>query len=393
MEPKRFQLDGPTLPELKARILAEHGADARIVSAERVTVGGIRGFFARRHYEVTVEVPERRRRAAHAQPVRMVALERDEPGGDGADASGDVVPGRAARLGILALLEDADGADDAGTLGRQRPAVQAPLLSTGSAGFAQLMDELTFTVSEPVPEPIPESASGPASGPLPGSVRAAEPSGHATEAGAPRDAGMYRRPATLVPRAGPPVQRPAGPTAVPRPFTHPGDLVVLVGTPAETLRVAGMMAAMDGAAEVLVAGSVVSEGARRVDDRRSALAARAGGVARGRTCFLAFGIGETPGDREYLGGDLLMVGADQTWVVVDAGRKPSDTADWVGLVAAVIPIDAVAVVGSATTSSPETVDDLGIPVGWVDGAPADSATLGRQAPRLPDAPDARARLA
>ncbi|TFB95302.1 MULTISPECIES: hypothetical protein [unclassified Cryobacterium] len=387
MEPKRFQLDGPTLPELKARILAEHGADARIVSAERVTVGGIRGFFARRHYEVTVEVPERRRRAAHAQPVRMVPLERDDQGGGDGDGIGDAHPGRAARLGILALLEDADGADDAGTLARPRTSVQTPLLSTGSAGFAQLMDELTFTVAEPVPERV--------SGVLP--LREPEPSGSVTGAvtgaGAPRDAGTRQRPATLSVLAGHPLPGRAGTAAVPRPFTHPGDLVVLVGAPAETLRVAGMMAAMDGAAEVLVAGSVVSEGARRVDDRRSALAARAGGVARGRTCFLAFGIGETPGDREYLGGDLLMVGADQTWVVVDAGRKPSDTAEWVGLVAAIIPIDAVAVVGSTTTSSPETVDDLGIPVGWVDGAPAASATLGPPAARLPDTPDARARLA
>lgn len=358
MEPKRFQLEGPTLPELKARILAEHGADARIVSAERVTVGGIRGFFARRHYEVTVEVPERRRRAAHAQAVRMVSPDGDTSG----DLRGESPrPGLAARLGILALLEDADGADDAGTLVRPRPGVQTPLLSTGSAGFAQLMDELTFTVSEPVagtaPTPVPTQAPTQAPGPMPVAV-----------------------PVSV-----------HGP--VPRPLTRPGDLVVLVGLPAETLRVAGMMAAMDGAAEVLVAGSVVSEGARRVDDRRSALAARAGGVARGRTCFLAFGIGEDPAGREYIGGDLLMVGADQTWLVVDAGRKPFDTAAWAGLVGAVLAIDAVAVVGSVTTSSPETVNDLGIPVGWVDGAPADSVRLGRPAAGLPDAPDARARLA
>ena len=391
MEPKRFQLDGPTLPELKARILAEHGADARIVSAERVTVGGMLGFFARRHYEVTVEVPERRRRAAHAQPVRMVPLERDEPG-DG-DGTGDAKPGRAARLGILALLEDADGADDPGTLGSPRASAQTPLLSTGSAGFAQLMDELTFAVSEPVPEPGPEPVPAHASEGLPGLVGAPGPFGPEAETGAPWDVGTYRRPVALSARAGHPVPRHAGQVAVPRALTRPGDLVVLVGSPAETLRMAGMMAAMDGAAEVLVAGSVVSEGARRVDDRRSALAARAGGVARGRTCFLAFGIGETAGDREFLGGDLLMVGADQTWVVVDAGRKPSDTVSWVALVAAVLPIDAVAVVGSTTTASPETVDDLGIPIGWVDGVPAVSATLGGQAARLPDARDARARLA
>jgi hypothetical protein len=384
VEPKRFQLDGPTLPELKARILAEHGADARIISAERVTIGGIRGFFARRHYEVTVEVPERRRRAAHAQADRVVP------------PAGEAMPDRAARLGILALLEDADGADDAGTLTQPRQAAASPQLSTGSAGFAQLMDELTFSVSAPSAASAQPAPSGqrPVSeqNPLPARSRHGA-AGSGTDAGAAPGPGADLRPIVLPAAPGRPLPGITRLAAVPRPLSRPGDLVVLVGPPVDALRVAGMMAAMNGAGEVLVAGSVVSEGARRVDDRRSALAARAGGVARGRTCFLAFGIGESATSREYLGGDLIVVGADQTWAVVDAGRKPADTAAWVSLVAAATTIDALAVVAAGSTASPETVDELGVPVGWVDGASAASTTLGRSDAVLPDALDARARLA
>ena len=64
MEPRRFQLEGPSLDALKAQVLAEHGPRARIIAAEKVTVGGIGGFLARHHYEVTVELPPRGRRAA-----------------------------------------------------------------------------------------------------------------------------------------------------------------------------------------------------------------------------------------------------------------------------------------------------------------------------------------
>ncbi|TFD47250.1 hypothetical protein E3T55_15365 [Cryobacterium frigoriphilum] len=138
MEPRRFQLRGATLAELKQRIRLDHGEDALIVSAEKVTVGGIRGFFARQHYEVTVEVPPRRR-AAHAL---------DLP----------------ARLGIAALLDDADEQES-----QLRPRAAAVLpatpVSTESDGFAALMDELTFATAraEPPVRPPAGADSGRAS--------------------------------------------------------------------------------------------------------------------------------------------------------------------------------------------------------------------------------------
>lgn len=86
MEPRQFRLEGSSLAELRERVLREHGTQARIVAAEKVTVGGIRGIFAREHYEVTVEVPARTRRGAHV-----------------------LDPSR--RAGIAALLADADNAE------------------------------------------------------------------------------------------------------------------------------------------------------------------------------------------------------------------------------------------------------------------------------------------
>ena len=335
MEPKRFLLEGASLEELKARILSEHGADARIVAAERVTVGGIRGFFAKRHFEVTVEVPERRRRAAHAR----LDLQ--------------------ARLGIAALLDDADAAE------ARLQADPRPTLSTDSADFAYLMDELTFQ-AEPDPAPIVLTATR---------VRAA-------------DAGpTSAQPAK--PAAGSPTPKPAPVTLVPRPLSGHGDLVVLVGFPDAALEVARSMA-LNGAGEVLVAGAARCDDAERADDRRTALSARARGVERGQTGFVAFGLGGNLADSmglvAALADTLAPIGADQVWLVVEAGRKPSDTGRWAAALAAIAQIDAVAVVGASTTGTPGTVDELGLPIGWVDGAPATAATLAA-VPSLPGTAD------
>jgi hypothetical protein len=54
----RLQLEGTSLSDLQAQVLAEHGTTATIVQVEKVTVGGIRGFFARRHYELIVEITQ-----------------------------------------------------------------------------------------------------------------------------------------------------------------------------------------------------------------------------------------------------------------------------------------------------------------------------------------------
>lgn len=54
--PVRLLLEGADLEALLARVRAEHGPGARIVSADRVRTGGVAGFFARERYALSVEV-------------------------------------------------------------------------------------------------------------------------------------------------------------------------------------------------------------------------------------------------------------------------------------------------------------------------------------------------
>ena len=111
--------------------------------------------------------------------------------------------------------------------------------------------------------------------------------------------------------------------------------------------------------------------ASALTDRRAALLARAEGVERGSVVFCAFGV-EAGDDPLHT---LAAIDPDQVWIVVDAGRKPEDTRRWVDRIARTVDIAAIAVVGAASTSTPHTVNALGLPIGWVDGAPAPAARL------------------
>jgi hypothetical protein len=130
VSPSRYQLEGASLAEVTARAQAQYGPQAKIIAAEAVTTGGISGFFAQRHYEVTIEVPDDTAQDAHAF---------DLP----------------ARAGIAALLEDADNAD----LGVVS-APTTPRLSTDSVDFTAIMADLTVNTMRPVPKPV--ASTGPA---------------------------------------------------------------------------------------------------------------------------------------------------------------------------------------------------------------------------------------
>jgi hypothetical protein len=372
VETKRFRLEGASLPELQARVRREHGDAGRIVSAERVTVGGVRGFFARRHIEVTVEVREPHRAddlMADAQgPVLPVVRQRRRPA--------HVHPEMTSRLGIIALLDAADETEAllAGSAGtRVDPAaagaspsdgapvpVRAPIdvPSTASPDFARLMDELTFATSPTAP---PETPVGLADG---ARIAAGSPSQASGPAPLPDEA-----PLDLTP-------------GHPELFMGPGDLVLLVGPGVEVLEAARSMSVGQG--------SPILSGPQRPHDRRTALAARARGVEGGRAVLV---VCELPGgfDEVTLAGladAWAALGADQVWVVVDAGRKPADTQRWVREVEKGLHVDAVAVLGTDGTGTPGTVRRLGLPVGWIapvayggDVSPASRrATAGSQNP-------------
>jgi hypothetical protein len=56
--PTRVLLEGPTIEPLLAQVRDEYGSGVKIISADKVRSGGIGGFFAKQHYELSVEVPD-----------------------------------------------------------------------------------------------------------------------------------------------------------------------------------------------------------------------------------------------------------------------------------------------------------------------------------------------
>ncbi len=324
-------------------------------------MGGFAGFFARRHYELTVEVTE------------------------GAARGGPTGPGARALSGLAALLDDADSAE-ASLHGAGTP------VSTGTHAFAALLDDLTVNgigharrpapvgqeaaaahvfgpARAPVPPtPVPPPASTVPTAatpivpvpPIPVPASTVLPTGAVPTVAVP----MLPVPTVAVPMQSSPL--PATPTAtarVPSLRSQPGDLVLVVGLRADAVRVASAMASSVIAATVRVAGDAGADGAVRAEDRRGALAARAAGVERGSAAFVACGWDARTAEI------ITALSPDQVWVAVDAGRKSDDTAHWVGTVVDTVPVAGVAVEGASTTASPETVRELGLPIGWVDGRP------------------------
>ncbi|WP_066300122.1 hypothetical protein [Arthrobacter luteolus] len=326
MELRRFQLEGPSLDALKAKVLAEHGPRARIIAAEKVSVGGIGGFLARHHYEVTVEMPARGRRAA---PVE-------------AD-----LPSRAGIGALLAMAEEAESS--------QRPGARAlPDVSTGSNAFAELMEDLSQNTGAPARSPEPLQPRDSARTPVPFAFPQLAPAG--PDGGAPARAGRME---------------------VPVPLAGAGDLVIVVGLGQDAMLVCESMAAAAGfsAQALRAAGGVDGGGVGRAGDRRAVATARAAGVLAGHPVFLAYGIGRGTSELARHTTLIAALAPDQLWVAVDAGRKPEDTSAWVGAVRSAAVVHAAAVEGLEGTATPQTVNSLGVPVGWLDGAEAPSAVL------------------
>ncbi|WP_417215283.1 hypothetical protein [Arthrobacter sp.] len=349
MQPTRFQLEAATLEELRTRVSEDYGSGARIVSAERVTVGGIGGFLARRHIEAVIEVPASTGtdvrepdpgQDPHLAPERAVlsleapATQRAQPAarrdsgeepvrrrGRRAADTGQPLPDRQA---LISLLSEADE-DEAHWHGRPETDV-----STESEEFDRLMDDLTF-------------GSQPSSG------------ARAARLDAPADAGP----------------RPAGgmsPTQGPTPLHGPGDLVVVVGLGSDAYRAARALAGPGLA--IHAAGAFAAEATGpRIGNRMERVKAQAAGVGAGEPVYIACGLDHAV-DLETQVQEVEALGADQLWVCVDAGRKSEDTRAWVEALDAVCPVDAVAVHGRSTTATPDTVLDLGIALRDIDQLPA-----------------------
>jgi len=51
-------LEGPDLDAILREVEANYGREFRVIQAEQVRSGGMAGFFAKQHYEVTIEISD-----------------------------------------------------------------------------------------------------------------------------------------------------------------------------------------------------------------------------------------------------------------------------------------------------------------------------------------------
>ncbi|WIB61901.1 hypothetical protein DEJ13_08735 [Curtobacterium sp. MCLR17_007] len=312
MPPTRLQRSAATLDDLRVAVRTEFGPGARIVSAERVTSGGIGGLFRKAHVEATVEVP-----AASDPPVARIAI-----------ADGPVQ-----RIGIAALLADAEAAEAriAGADGTSTARADA---------FASVLDGFVADGIAPTPTPALvalEALDGP-DAPDAGAPVGAAPGLPSGTAGLPGGSSTLADVVALVPRPAPAAVR----APVPAVLSSDGDLVLLVGRMRDVDAAAGAFAARHG-----LHGT-------DAQDRRAGILARAEGVRQGHA-LLGFAGWD---DRAALAGLV----PDQVWVVVDAGRKHEDSVAMVSSVTSAVAVAGVVAIGTSETATPDTVHTLGLPV-------------------------------
>jgi hypothetical protein len=149
-------------------------------------------------------------------------------------------------------------------------------------------------------------------------------------------------------------------------YAEPGGLVLFVGLGDDALVVARSVARSVRWSELRMGGRIPGDALPRVDTRREAGDFKAHGIAGGSVGLLAWGLGLGVAGAQASGAALRALAADQIWVVVDISRKADDTAAWVGAVRAAVPAAAIAVLHGAETATPDTVNALGLPIGWSD---------------------------
>lgn len=325
MPPTRLQRSGATLDDVRDAVRAEFGAGARIIAAERVTSGGVGGLFRRAHVEATVEVLD-----PDEVPTVRVAI----------------ADGPATRVGIAALLADADEAEARIASGDGTLAARADVFASVLDGFvadgiappAPVAAAPTVPVLTTGPVPVAAPEAGPfVTDPVSGSrpPQGVAPSllaGPTGGAAAVHDLTTRRGRRALA----------AGRPPVPPVLSGDGDLVLLVGRGAD----------VDAARAAFAARHDLRE--TDALDRRGGILARADGVRAGHALLG----GVAWDDHAALEG----LAPDQVWVVVDAGRKHEDSLLMVHAVGAVVPVAGVLAVGTRETTTPDSVHELGLPV-------------------------------
>jgi hypothetical protein len=147
---------------------------------------------------------------------------------------------------------------------------------------------------------------------------------------------------------------------------------MIVGLGPDALTVARSMAASAKSAVVRTAGSFRAEGCGHLVSRDGLTSVRADAVIAGQTVFVAFGLGA---DGTVRAPALTEMNPDQIWLAVDATRKPSDTLAWTRRAGWAMKTEALAVLNGQNTQTPQSVNELELPIGWLDGRKATRTVL------------------
>jgi len=318
------------MESLRWQLFDSYGTRARIIRAERIHTGGVFGIGATTSYEVTVEVDGETDAKTGSPTRRAASRNRAARGRD------------ALRSGLANLLADADDGD--------RAIASTPVVvSTQKPDFDLVLERVSGGMGGPPAAPaIPVGPVAPAE-----SVIVALGAG-----------GVGAEPA----------REPEELAGIPAPSSRAGDLVVLVGLRDHPLRTAWTMAqSFAGGAVIRTAGDHRQEGVDHfIIDGNEVKKVQALAAIEGKPLLVAFSIGERRSSNAAI---LSSVRADQLWLVVDAAHKPADTQAWVRQASWFSVPLALAVLGSTQTATPETVNELGYPVGWVDGYQSTSPLL------------------
>ncbi|MEO6530367.1 MAG: hypothetical protein ABI563_10515 [Specibacter sp.] len=328
--PTQFQLRGHSLESLRWQLFEKYGAAARIVRAERIQTGGLFGIGATTSFEVMVEVD--------TAPVPGRAF--GERGG--AVRAASARRSAATRRALGDLLAQADRDDDARPSGSVRAIEAKP-------NFDDILDKMAGAVvpDAGVPDAVVPGAGGAGAG----------GAGAAISGAASRGGG-----------SGQDVK------VIPRPSSVPGDLIVLVGIRDQPLNTAWSMAGnLQNGAKLLTAGDHRSHGVSHVFlDSVEVTKAQAQAAGEGKPLLIAFSFGQRGSSNLSM---LASLRPQQLWLVVDAAHKPEDTQSWVRRAARYSVPDALAVLGATDTATPESVNALKLPVGWVDGRQSTTSEL------------------
>ncbi|MBC7372510.1 MAG: hypothetical protein H7323_00775 [Frankiales bacterium] len=371
--PTQLQLDGPNLQKLLAQVRDELGPQARIVSAEKVRIGGLAGFFARERFHICVET------------------------GDNIPESPPVAPA------TLLELADAVSDEERRSVSTESEAFSDVLrrLTTDGGGIAGMPAAREATCAPPVPHPNWPPAPAAAVLPprdlaLPTSAPAVVNRGIHLSTG--RHTRPHDRPAHALAQLGLPHH------LIPQDCPHglraallaslaklpqaaeidngPGQVLAIVGPARLALAVAIVLIAeldLDPTETLLYAGSGPADlpSDRVLLSPTAAAQRRASWRRRPRSSLgiVAVDTPLTPAGAIHAAEYLDALRATTVWGAVEASRKPADIGNWAEFLGG---IDALALQEVESTADPATTLSLGIPVsrlGHVAATPASWAAL------------------